>query len=623
VKAWLQQLAELRTILAFLRPYLGRQPLLLAAVLASALFVMLFEGFGVGLLVPLLNLLLGGDRATPMRPLQWLERTLPGHSPAFYIGAIAVAIVLAVALKNAAFYTSLVLAARLKRRIAVRLRDDLFRRLHRADLDLFDRLPGGDLANVFLVETYRTTVAIDAMLALIQRTSIAVFYVAALFFLSWPLTTLVVVLAAGLGGALSFVYGRLKTAGVELTDLNHRMASMLGQSFSGVRIVRATHSQDREIEQFHQVNRAQANAEQRSAEALSLLFPITETLAVAGAMVIVTCAYIFLVRPGYMLSSYLLAYGFVLLRLLPLLNQLYGLHGHLAYLAGGIHEVKAWLDTPHFPERPFGAATFNRLEHALAFEHITYRYPNGKAALDDVDFVVPVGQTVAIVGPSGAGKSTLASILLRLRAPSGGRVTVDGRDCWDFSPESWHRATALVEQDAFLFHGTLRENILYGCQHVGEEALACALAAAHLTDVVASLPDGLETVVGERGAMVSGGQRQRIAIARVILKDAPILVLDEATAALDSEVEAAIQESLKDLMQGKTVIAIAHRLSTIARMDRLVVLDAGKVVEEGTHAELLRLGGHYEKLWRHQSGGFIANELDEAAEPPALRPAVG
>ena len=349
MKAWLQQLAELRNILAFLRPYLIKQPLLLAAVLASALFVMLFEGFGVGLLVPLLNLLLGGERATPMRPLQWLERTLPGHSPAFYIGSIAVTIVLSVALKNVAFYTSLVLAARLKRRIAVRLRDDLFRRLHRADLDLFDRLPGGDLANVFLVETYRTTVAIDAMLALIQRTSIAAFYVVALFFLSWPLTTLVVVLAAALGSALSFVYGRLKTTGVELTDLNHRMAGMLGQSFSGVRIVRATHSQDREIEQFHALNNAQAGAEERSAEALSLLFPITETLAVVGGMVIVTCAYIFLVRPGYMLSSYLLAYGFILLRLLPLLNQLYGLHGHLAYLAGGIHEVKTWLDTPHFP----------------------------------------------------------------------------------------------------------------------------------------------------------------------------------------------------------------------------------------------------------------------------------
>ena len=177
---------------------------------------------------------------------------------------------------------------------------------------------------------------------------------------------------------------------------------------------------------------------------------------------------------------------------------------------------------------------FTGLEQALAFEHVTYKYPNGKSALEDIDFVVPVGQTIAIVGPSGAGKSTLANILLRLRAPSRGRVTVDGRDCWEFSPESWHRATALVEQDAFLFHGTLRENILYGCEHVGEAALEHAVARAHLTDVVTTLPDGLDALVGERGAMVSGGQRQRIAIARAVIRNPSILILDEATSHLET-----------------------------------------------------------------------------------------
>jgi subfamily B ATP-binding cassette protein MsbA len=596
VKAWLKQLAELRKILAFLRPYLLRQPLLLAAVLGSAFFVMLFEGFGVGLLVPLLNLLLGGERATPMRPLQWLEQTLPGHSPAFYIAAIALAIVVAVALKNVAFYTSLVLAARLKRRISVSLRDDLFRRLHRADLDLFDRLPGGDLANVFLVETYRTTMAIDAMLALIQRTSIAVFYVAALFFLSWPLTALVLVLAAALGSALSFIYGRLKSVGVELTDLNHRLAALLGQSFSGVRIVRATHSQEREIEQFHELNEAQAGAEERSAEALSLVFPITETLAVAGAMIIVTCAYVFLVRQGYMLSSYLLAYGFVLLRLLPLMNQLYGLHGHLAYLAGGIEEVKTWLETPHFPDRPFGSIEFTEVEHSLAFEHVTFRYPNGKIALDDIDLVVRVGETVAIVGPSGAGKSTLANILLRLRAPSSGRIVVDGRDFWEFSSESWHRATALVEQDAFLFHGTLRENIVYGCDTVSDAALERALSASHLTDVVASLPEGLDTLVGERGAMVSGGQRQRIAIARALVRNPSILILDEATSHLDAVSERLVQQALQNASRGRTTIVIAHRLSTIREADRLIVLEDGRIAEHGTWDTLATAGGAFERL---------------------------
>jgi subfamily B ATP-binding cassette protein MsbA len=596
MRSLLKQIAELRNILRFLRPYLVQQPMMLAAVLASALFVMLFEGFGVGLLVPLLNLLLGGDQATPMRPIQWLERTLPGHSPAFYVGTIAVGIVAAIAAKNAAFYTSLVLAARLKRRVAVSLRDNLFRRLHRADLDLFDRMPGGDLANVFLVETYRTTVAVDAMLALIQRSSIAFFYIVALFFLSWALTTLVVALAVALGTSLSFIYGRLKSAGVELTDLNHRMASALGQSFSGIRIVRATNSQAREIGQFHELNEAQAAAEERSAEALSLVFPMTETLAVVGAMVIVTCAYIFLVRPGHMLSSYLLAYGFILLRLLPLLNQLYGLHGHLAYLSGGIHEVRDWLETPHFPERPFGTLALAEVERELRFEHVGYKYPSGRIALEDIDFTVPVGQTVAIVGPSGAGKSTLANILLRLRAPTAGRVTVDGRDCWDFSPETWHRAVALVEQDAFLFHGTLRENILYGCETNSDDAIANALHAAHLTDVVASLPDGLDTLVGERGAMVSGGQRQRIAIARAVIRNPKILILDEATSHLDAVSERLVQQALQNAARGRTTLVIAHRLSTIREADLLVVLEDGRIVERGTWDSLAAAGGTFERL---------------------------
>jgi ATP-binding cassette, subfamily B, bacterial MsbA len=596
MRALRQQILELRNILRFLRPYLAHQPLMLAAVLTSALFVMLFEGFGVGLLVPLLNLLLGGEHATPMRPLQWLERTLPGHSPAFYVGTIALAIVAAIAAKNVAFYSSLVLAARLKRRIAISLRDDLFRRLHRADLDVFDRMPGGDLANVFLVETYRTTVAVDAMLALIQRTSIAFFYVVALFFLSWPLTALVVALAIALGTSLSFIYGRLKSAGIDLTDLNHRMASALGQSFSGIRIVRATNSQNREIEQFHELNKAQAAAEERSAEALSLLFPMTETLAVIGAMAIVTCAYVFLVRPGYMLSSYLLAYGFILLRLLPLLNQLYGLHGHLAYLAGGIHEVKAWLETPHFPDRAFGTAAFTEIQRELRFEHVGYRYPDGRVALEDIDFSVPVGQTVAMVGPSGAGKSTLANILLRLRAPTSGRVTIDGRDCWEFTPETWHRAIALVEQDAFLFHGTLRENILYGCGSISDEALRHAVQAAHLTDVVATFPDGLDTLVGERGAMVSGGQRQRIAIARAVIRNPSILILDEATSHLDPVSERLVHQALQNAARGRTTLVIAHRLSTIREADLLVVLEDGRIVERGTWDTLATAGGTFERL---------------------------
>jgi subfamily B ATP-binding cassette protein MsbA len=571
----------------------------LAAVLASSLFVMVFEGVGVGLLVPLLSLLLGGENATPMRPLQWLEGELPGHSPAFYVAVICSAIVVAIAAKNVAAYVSQVLAADLKKRISVTLRETLFRRLHSADLDLFDRSPGGEIANVFLVETYRVTLAIDVLVSTQQRGAIGLFYLGALFYISWPLTLLVLALAGAIGSALAFVYRRITSAGVELTELNHRIASLLTQSFAGVRIVRATNSQARVIDEFRATSAAQARAEERSTHASSMLFPLTETLAVVGAMLIVCCAYIFLVRPGHMLSSYLLAYGFMLLRLLPLLNQLYGLQGHLLYLAGGVREVQVWLDTPVYPARPFGTRPYAPLRTSIRFERVSYAYPNGVVALKDVDFSVPVGQTVAIVGSSGSGKSTLAAMLLRFRAPTSGRVTVDGIDYWEYSPDSWHRAAALVEQDAFLFHGTLLENIVYGFAGATPEAIQHAIDVANLSDVVAALPQGLDTLVGERGAMVSGGQRQRIAIARAVIRDPSILILDEATSHLDSVSEQLVQQALMNASRGRTTIVIAHRLSTIREADKLIVLERGRLVEEGTWEALEVSGGAFQRLLRN------------------------
>lgn len=559
---------------------------------------MVFEGAGVGLLVPLLSLLLGGENATPMRPLQWLERQLPGHSPAFYVVVICGAIVVAIAAKNLAAYVSQVLAADLKKRVSVTLRDTLFRRLHTADLDLFDRSPGGEIANVFLVETYRVTLAIDVLVSTLQRSSIGLFYFFALFFISWPLTLLVLALAGAIGSVLAFVYRQITTAGVELTELNHRIASLLTQSFAGVRIVRATNAQAQVISDFQALSAAQARAEERSTHASSLLFPLTETLAVVGAMLIVCCAYIFFVRTGHMLSSYLLAYGFMLLRLLPLLNQLYGLQGHLLYLAGGVREVQMWLDTPVYPVRAFGTRVYTPLHDGVRFERVSYTYPNGAMALKNVEFSVPVGQTIAIVGSSGSGKSTLAALLLRFRTPTQGRISVDGIDYWEYSPETWHRATALVEQDAFLFHGTLRENIVYGFDGASPSALQRAIDMANLADVIAQLPKGLDTLVGERGAMVSGGQRQRIAIARAVIRDPSILILDEATSHLDTVSEQLVQQALLNASRGRTTIVIAHRLSTIREADKLVVLEHGSVVEEGTWEALEGAGGTFQRLLR-------------------------
>ena len=218
-----------------------------------------------------------------------------------------------------------------------------------------------------------------------------------------------------------------------------------------------------------------------------------------------------------------------------------------------------------------------------------------------------------MIGRSGAGKSTLVNLLLRFYDLDSGSIRVDGQDIRSVTQNSLRASIGMVTQDTSLLHRTVRDNILYGHQDASEEELMAAIHKARAWDFIQELEDqagehGLDAKVGERGVKLSGGQRQRIAIARVILKDAPILVLDEATSALDSEVELAIQESLYQLMEGKTVIAIAHRLSTIAALDRLVVLDDGRIVESGTHAQLLAQGGIYKRLWDYQSGGFLAPE---------------
>ena len=227
------------------------------------------------------------------------------------------------------------------------------------------------------------------------------------------------------------------------------------------------------------------------------------------------------------------------------------------------------------------------------------------------------GEKVGLVGRSGAGKSTLVNLLLRFHDVQGGRILIDGQDIAHVTQESLRAAIGMVTQDTSLLHRSMRDNILYGRPDASEEHMRAAASRAQASDFIEQLADlqgrsGYDAHVGERGVKLSGGQRQRVAIARVMLKDAPILLLDEATSALDSEVEAAIQQSLETLMQGKTVIAIAHRLSTIAALDRLIVMDAGRIVEQGAHAQLLAQGGLYARLWARQSGGFLGGEPDAA-----------
>lgn len=262
-----------------------------------------------------------------------------------------------------------------------------------------------------------------------------------------------------------------------------------------------------------------------------------------------------------------------------------------------------------------GAKDLVVTEGGIHFDNVSFHYGENKGVISHLDLNIKPGEKVGLVGRSGAGKSTLVNLLLRFHDVEDGSIKIDGQNISEVTQDSLRSKIGMVTQDTSLLHRSIRDNILYGNPDATEEDLLKATKQAHAHEFIETLTDpfgnvGYNAQVGERGVKLSGGQRQRIAISRVLLKDAPLLVLDEATSALDSEVEAAIQESLNELMQGKTVIAIAHRLSTIAQMDRLIVLDKGSIVEQGSHQELIANNGIYAQLWAHQTGGFIAEELD-------------
>lgn len=278
------------------------------------------------------------------------------------------------------------------------------------------------------------------------------------------------------------------------------------------------------------------------------------------------------------------------------------MYQHLA----NAEEMTEILNTPHEVQDKPSAKELTVQRGEVAFQNVSFAYHKTREVVRDFSLTVHSGEKIGLVGPSGAGKTTLVGLLFRFFDVTSGRITIDGQNIADVTQESLRRMLAFVPQDPVLFHRTLKDNIRYGRPDASEADVLAAANAAHCDEFIAQLPDGYDTYVGERGVKLSGGERQRVAIARAILKDAPILVLDEATSSLDSHVEAMIQDALAKLMEGKTTIVIAHRLSTINKMDRIIVVDAGQIKEEGTHDVLLQHeGGLYKKLWELQAGGFI------------------
>ncbi len=594
-----------------LRPHLRPGRRLVAAVVFCSFLSAPLEVAGVGMLLPMLAFLQGNDSQKAEllngRYLHYLKDAFPEASNSAYFALLCGLIVLAVLTKNVVVYVGANLSARLLSRCGDNLRKSLFRRVQTATIRIFEERKAGEISGVFTMETVRSVNAMEFVLGIGQRFAMGMFMLLVMLALSWQVTCAFLVMVAVVGAVTGILHRKIKSAGGERMELFMKLGGKLIEGFSGIRVLRATHAQRAQTEAFDEVTSGIARVERQAARVSGLLLPITETVGVGGAMLIIVAAYHFLILGGRMPPANLLALGFILVRLLPLVGQLHGMLGQLAYNYAGLKEVQRWIEVEQYPTAPFGSRTFTSIQSGVRFRDVTFRYPNGKVALDRVSFDVPAGKTVALVGASGSGKSTLASLLIRLREPSSGAIEVDGTSHWEFSPESWHGGMGVVEQEAFLFHESVRHNICIGVPSAADADIRRALDIAHLHDVISALPQGLETIVGERGTMLSGGQKQRLAIARALVRNPKLLVLDEATSALDNLSERQVQLALDAAREGRTSVVIAHRLSTIRNADRIVVLEHGRVVEEGTWKELADGTGPFRRLLEVARDGHLSD----------------
>jgi subfamily B ATP-binding cassette protein MsbA len=558
-------------------------PRLLVGTILLLLLAGAFEGATVGLLVPLLALVVSPGSSATLPVVGGLIEFLP---PDRRVLALGVAILVLVLVKNALAYAGVLASGAVRARAVIELRRQLLERVLHAPPATLERHTSGEITDVFVAESYRVNRFVEACVAFIQRAVVTVSYVAAMLIVSWRLT-----LAAIAVGAIVALVARRFGRGVlrqgrELSKASGALGRHVTEVVGGIRTIRTTASAESFARTFSDQSIAHAWADVGSGRALALQQGAIETLGVAGALALTALAHAVWLGSGTLDAPRFLAFGFGLVRMLPSLNFVYATHGLITASVGSIERVLTWLDLPSYPGRPFGERAVPRLEQGIRFENVSFSYSNGHEPIRALSFALPAGQTLAVVGPSGAGKSTLASLLLRLREPSGGRILFDGTDYWQFSVKEFCRSVGFVDQEPFVFNLSIAENVRCGRTGIEQSAILKAIELVRLNELVARLPDGLDTVLAERGVTLSGGQRQRLAIARAVVVDPEILVLDEPTSALDAETELEVLAAIDAASAGRTTLIITHRPAAANQATCRLDLATGKLVSLGSSSDV-------------------------------------
>jgi ATP-binding cassette, subfamily B, bacterial MsbA len=569
------------------------------------------DGYSFALLIPFLDELFkqppiplgkGWVNSFLHATIGWL---LDPAQPMQSLRNVILVILATVALKNLFIWIAGTLGAELQEYVTRDLRDAVYRHLQRLPIGYFTTTKTGQILSRVLADTEQTrTLVTQIVTQALSASALVIIYVAYLFGISWRLTLIALVVAPLLTFALQPLLRRLRRGYRRLRNDHGEMMSVLQESVSGIRLVKAFGAEPYEEQRFIGASHTYSSGLVRMARVALIAQPITETLG-AGITVLllwIGARYV-LVDRSLQASQFLVFLTFVM-RLLQPLKQLSQIPAVAQNAFAASERLFDVIDRPTEKALDRGTRVVRDFQDALAFDDVSFAYESGqRPVLSDISFTANKGDVLAIVGASGAGKTTLVDLIPRFYEPTDGRIELDGVDTRQITLESLRSLTGIVSQETVIFNDTVRSNIAYGRSSEYTDAqIEAAARAANAHEFIAELPRGYDTPLGERGTRLSGGQRQRIAIARALLVDPPILILDEATSALDTESERLVQEAIDRLLAGRTVFVIAHRLSTIQHATEILVLDEGRVVERGTHDELLALRGAYWRLHSLQFG---------------------